>query len=908
MSKKLLQAVTLTGFLFSVISSSNAQEGDKYVKQQIRDGKGNVSLITFNERAIYKTSDFKQVFKDQLGAKEDAHFQKMTSETDKEGFVHEKYQLFHKGVKVEFATYSLHSKQEKLVSLSGEFYSLENIEMNPVLTGSQAFDIALRQIGATAYLWENDLEAGKMGYAKPEGELVLLPSVDDENEGVTSFKLAYKFDIYATNPVSRGDVYIDAFTGNTLFYNATIKHIGEFTHGAKGNALFKKGTMVDSANSATRYSGDQNIETSLNGSNYVLADNTRGLGVFTYNMQKGTNYSAAVNFTDADNNWTAAEFNNANKDNGALDAHWGAGKTYDYLLNAHGRNGYNNDGAAIKNYVHYSNAYNNAYWNGSVMTYGDGSGVGGFNMLTSLDVAAHEIGHALCSSTANLAYQKESGALNEALSDIWAACVEYFAAPSKQIWLIGEDIEMRTGHVSLRSMSNPKAEGQPDTYGGTNWKSQKCVPTSNNDYCGVHTNSGVLNHWFYILTEGKTGTNDLGNAYSVTGIGINKAANIVYRLETVYLTSNATYASARTYGIQAATDLFGANSPEVIATTNAFYAVGVGAAYVSNIDTTAPSAPINLIAAGTTQTSTNLTWSASTDNISVTGYNVYQDGLLIGTSPTASFAVTSLAPATNYLFTVKAYDAAGNLSSVSNTATATTLAIGTYCNSKGNDASKDNIAKVVFNAISNNSTSTNGYENFTGISTDVLSGSSYTVTITPNRSSKAAKEGYAVFIDLNADGDFVDSGETVWSLAATNASVVSGTIRIPGNAVLGNTRMRVSMKLNGIPTACETLASGQVEDYTVNVISTNPVATNYEVSAVDDFDVIIYPNPVENYLQVIILNNIETSYSIVNQIGQEVKSGKVNGGNIDVSDLTVGIYFLRINGLNSSVSKKFIKK
>jgi Zn-dependent metalloprotease len=85
--------------------------------------------------------------------------------------------------------------------------------------------------------------------------------------------------------------------------------------------------------------------------------------------------------------------------------------------------------------------------------------------------------------------------MNEAFSDIWGACVEHFADPTKQQWLIGEEIEMRADHVSLRSMSNPKAEKQPDTYGGTNWyKQTKCRPTSANDYCGVHTNSGVLNH------------------------------------------------------------------------------------------------------------------------------------------------------------------------------------------------------------------------------------------------------------------------------------------------------------------------------------------------------------------------------------------------------------------------------
>lgn len=589
MEKKLLGKITLLMTVSLLALETNAQDASKNVKQKFNDERGKPSLIVFNEKSTYKNTDSQKAFKEQLELKDNSNFTKTKTETDKLGFSHEKFQLFHQGVKVEFSTYTLHSKSGKLESMSGEFYQLDNVNTRPVLSKEQAFNSALRQIGASKYLWETPAEALINEYQKPTGELVLLPLVDEDNNGkkTEQLRLAYKFDIYATSPVSRGDIYIDAVSGTTLFYNATIKHLGEFSNGDK-NTVNKKAEKQNTAtsfviaNADTRYSGSQSIQSTLSGTSYILADATRGGGIMTYNMKKGTSYTAAVNFTDVDNNWTAAEYNNANKDNGALDAHWGAEKTYDYWSSVHGRNSYNNAGAAIKSYVHYSSAYNNAYWNGSVMTYGDGSGTGGFDILTSIDVAGHEIGHAVCSSTSNLAYQKESGAMNEGLSDIWGACIEYYAAPNKQRWLIGEDIERRAGHLSLRSMSNPKTEGQPDTYGGTNWVNiTKCRPTNNNDQCGVHTNSGVLNHWFYILTEGKTGTNDKGSSYSVTGIGIDKAAKITYRMESIYMTSSSTYANARTYAIQAATDLYGAGSPEVIATTNAFYAVGIGAAYVA---------------------------------------------------------------------------------------------------------------------------------------------------------------------------------------------------------------------------------------------------------------------------------------------------------------------------------------
>uniref|UniRef100_UPI0035614559 M4 family metallopeptidase n=1 Tax=Lutibacter sp. TaxID=1925666 RepID=UPI0035614559 len=437
-----------------------------------------------------------------------------------------------------------------------------------------------------------------------------------------------------------------------------------------------------------------------------------------------------------DNNWTAAEWDNAAKDNGALDAHWGAEMTYDYWLTKHGRNSFNNTGAAINSYVHYDAAYDNAFWDGSRMTYGDGSsngtvGNGYFDILTSLDVAAHEIGHAICTYTADLAYQKESGAMNEAFSDIWAAAVEAYAAPEKSTWLIGEDIERRTTSVALRSMSNPKDEGQPDTYGGTNWVNVNCgTPTQTNDYCGVHTNSGVLNHWFYILSVGKTGSNDIGSSYSVSGIGIDKAAQIAFRLESVYLSANSTYADARTSGIQSAEDLYGVGSPEVIATTNAFYAVGVGSEY-------------------------------------------------------------------------------GNTSVA-------------YCTSQGNSVADEYIGRVQIGTINNSTVSGSGYTNHTAISTDLNKGDVATITITPTWTGTVYSEGYAVWIDYNKNGDFSDAGELVWSKVASKTTPVSGTFTVPASAVSGSTRMRISMKYNAVPTACEAFSYGEVEDYSVVLVDATP--------------------------------------------------------------------------------------
>jgi bacillolysin len=914
--KKQFRGVASVFALSLFTLSSFAQEKDKNVNQKSSGENGLPNLITFNEKSTYKSSDFQQVFKDQLGLKQNESFSKIKNESDPQGFTHEKFQLFHQGIKVEFSTYTLHSKNGKVASMSGEFYNIKDINIVPSMSAESAFNKALSYIGAKHYLWENQSDADNIGYKKPQGELVLLPVMPEQGQkrATDDLRLAYKFDIYATNPISRGDLYIDANTGERLFYNATIKHLGEYSHGGKSVASDEKNTKNNNlafvaANAATRYSGTQSIQTTLSGSSYILSDATRGLGVQTFNSARTATYPT-TNFTDVDNNWTATEFNNTNKDNGALDAHWGAEKTYDYWSTVHARNSYDNAGAKIKSYVHYNliaAGYpdnNNAFWNGSVMTYGDGSGTGGFDILTAIDVAGHEIGHAVCTYTANLTYQNESGAMNEAFSDIWGACIENNAAPTKSIWLIGEDIERRTGHLSLRSMSNPKTENQPDTYKGLKWY------TGTADSGGVHTNSGVLNHWFYILSVGKSGTNDIGSTYNVTGITITKAAKIAYRLESVYLTANSTYASARTSGIQSAIDLYGAGSAEVIATTNAFYAVGIGAAYAGSADTVAPSVPASLAASGTTSSSTNLSWTASTDNVAVTGYNVYNGATLATTVTGTTATISGLTGSTAYTFTVKAKDAAGNLSAASNAVSVTTLAGSavTYCTSASTNTADEKIGKVVLGSISNTSTGTAGYENFTALSTNLVRSTANTITITPSWTSTAYAEGYAVWIDYNKNGLFTDAGELVFSKAASTVTPATGSFTIPATATLGATRMRVSMKYNAIPAACGSYTYGQVEDYTVNITAAFAVTAISSVNDIEGLSFNLYPNPVENVLNVSVIDNRKTTYRIYNMIGQDVKSGNLNQGEINISNLESGLYIFELNDGEKTLTKKFVKK
>ncbi len=240
-------------------------------------------------------------------------------------------------------------------------------------------------------------------------------------------------------------------------------------------------------------------------------------------------------------------------------------------------------------------------------------------------------------------------------------------------------------------------------------------------------------------------------------------------------------------------------------------------------DTTPPSAP-TLSACGTTSTSTVLSWSGATDNIAVTGYDIYQGATLIGSVATSPTTITGLTPLTAYTFKIRAKDAANNISVDSNIVSITTMQF-TYCTSQGNSIADESIGNVQLGTINNSSTGGTGYTNFNCISTNLVLGSTNTITITPFWTSTVFNEAYAVFIDYNRDGDYIDAGETVYTRTATTATPISGSFTVPNNVLfIGSTSMRVSMKYYGAagsvsPTACETFDFGQVEDYTVNIVT-----------------------------------------------------------------------------------------
>ncbi|MFK8037892.1 MAG: M4 family metallopeptidase [Crocinitomicaceae bacterium] len=491
---------------------------------------------------------------------EDYGFVLLNEHVDKLGHKHYRFQQTYQQKLIESSMILMHSKNDLVYAINGLAFNNLSLQNSASVTESNALNKAIEYIDAESYKWENSNEEEHLKLETnnptatyfPEGKLVYIQPKLDQKQ----LRLAYKFNIYAQKPVSRSEVYVDAITNTVIFENKIIKHID-----VPGTAT-------------TGYSGVRTITTdSVSSNNYRLRETLRGNGIETYNMNNNNVYGSATDFTDTDNNWNNV---NTSLDQYATDAHWGSEMTYDYYDLQHGRNSIDDAGFALKNYIHYNDGanatYNNAFWDGQRMTFGDGNG-GSTTPLVSLDISGHEVTHGLTNFTANLIYQDESGALNESFSDIFGTCIENFARPTNWNWTLGEDI----GNI-IRSVSNPGTYNDPDTYMGNNW-----VPAGGPDNGGVHSNSGVQNYWFYLLTDGGSGINDNGDSYSVTAQGFTIASQIAFRNLTVYLTPNSTFADARYYAIQSAVDLFGPCSPEVEATTDAWYAVGVGNAYVNYV-------------------------------------------------------------------------------------------------------------------------------------------------------------------------------------------------------------------------------------------------------------------------------------------------------------------------------------
>ncbi|MFD6431868.1 M4 family metallopeptidase [Streptomyces venezuelae] len=355
-----------------------------------------------------------------------------------------------------------------------------------------------------------------------------------------------------------------------LQHDGTPNELHVITDAATGKKLFQW-QGVENGTGNTQYSGQVTVGSVQSGSTYNLTDSGRG-NHKTYNLNRATSGTGTL-FSGPDDIWGNGQ--PSNLETAGADAAYGAQLTWDYYKNVHGRSGIRGDGVGASSRVHYGNNYVNAFWQDSCfcMTYGDGSG--NAKPLTSIDVAAHEMTHGVTAATGNMTYSGESGGLNEATSDIFAAAVEFNAnnPQDKGDYLVGEKIDINGDGTPLRYMDKPSKDG-----------ASKDAWYSGIGNIDVHYSSGVANHFYYLLSEGSGKKEINGVQYDsptsdglpVTGIGRDKASLIWFKALTTKFTTTTNYAAARTGTLAVAGELYGTTSTEYKAVAHAWAAVNVG--------------------------------------------------------------------------------------------------------------------------------------------------------------------------------------------------------------------------------------------------------------------------------------------------------------------------------------------
>ena len=525
--KKLVIAV----FIMMITWSSFAQETILY-----KNANGVLESVEFSadDKRVTIPASAEIFFKEMLKVKPTDEFRKIMRRQKQKEFVHEHYEQYYNGVKIEGAGYSFHYKNGKMYFAHGHYVVVSDINTKPSITGHAAMTHFAK--------YKNIPEKAINDYI---AELIIkeIPGKTD-----TIPALVYRIYLYANYPQNTEIGIIDAHTGSLLMTEPAFIDFSA------------QGTF------ATRYSGSQQGITHHYQGGYHLVDSTRNAVIHTWNLEGRTNISSRVELTDNDNNWTQAEHRSNNNDMG-LDVQWALQCIYDRLYNTHNINSLDDDGFAIDAYIRYSINYDNAFWShvDSTLSFGEGGSI--FRSLASVDVVAHEFGHGITHFQIGWNNTIDQRAFNEGMSDIWAVIMEHRIRPNS-MWLIGEQLTLN--HTCLRNIQNTNASDAMSQIANTYASSQY---NSGDSY----VRGGVFSHWFYLLVNGGTGTNDLGRSYSVQGVGMDNAESLIVKaVYDGYLLFTTSYAQVRTSMINAAREIAGTNSFLEHQLENAWYAVGVG--------------------------------------------------------------------------------------------------------------------------------------------------------------------------------------------------------------------------------------------------------------------------------------------------------------------------------------------
>ena len=468
--------------------------------------------------------------------------------------VHTRLDQYHEGVRVLGGQLVRQTVRGQTRSIFGRVHQGIAIDSRPGITAGTARSVV-------------ELDAGVTLGQTREPELVVLP-----RDG--GYALAYTVRAFGRDGLTR--YFVDARSGAILERRSDLK--SQASVGA-GTGVLGDRKKISVRGSDSGYRADDELRPPSLRTFDMLGDLNRTMDF----LNEAISLDDTDLASDTDNQWT---------DGANVDGHTYAAWVYDYYFKRFGRQGLDDRDIPLVNIVHpvrradifdypsdiIGAFYLNAFYAGDgIMVYGEGlppnlvDTLGRqWNFLAgALDVVAHELTHGVTDFTSDLIYENESGALNEAFSDIMAAGVEFFyqttgSGPMTADYLVAEDVVTPGG---IRSMADPAAFGDPDHY--------SIRFTGPEDNGGVHSNSGIVNQAFYLAIEG--GTNRT-SGLTVIGVGAANRADVetvFYRAFTTLLPSGATFSVARAATLQSARDLFGDGSDVERAVAEAWTAVGV---------------------------------------------------------------------------------------------------------------------------------------------------------------------------------------------------------------------------------------------------------------------------------------------------------------------------------------------
>ncbi|MGE5399284.1 MAG: M4 family metallopeptidase, partial [Ignavibacteriales bacterium] len=460
----------------------------------------------------------------------DKELRAVSSFTDDLKMTHVKYEQRVNGIKIYYSDVIVHFNSDgSIESVNGTYVPSPTINTGAQISPDAAISIAERKIDYVA--------------SSRNSELVVYQK---NNVPVLAYEVRLPGKYYPNMTF-----FIDAQTGEVIKKDDGIRYDGP----TKGKGVGLNGSIKD-------------METFLSGGKYYLLDVTLPMytppldsmrGVIrtynAYNDTSGNGYDKTLLISDPNND---NNFNDNETLKAAVDAHVYSRIVYNFYKSHYNRNSFDNKGGSLTNVVHYKDQYNNAFWNGLFMSYGDGDGQRFSNLAGALDVIGHEITHGVIQYTADLAYELQPGAINESIADVFGSLVD------STNWLMGEDIfTPAIQGDALRNISDPHNGKDPGQSGWQPANMSEYVELPNdedNDWGGVHINSGIPNKAFFNV---------------VNGTGRWSAGQIWYRALTTYLTKNAQFTDLRLACLNAAKDLYGESSYQYKAVADGFSAVGI---------------------------------------------------------------------------------------------------------------------------------------------------------------------------------------------------------------------------------------------------------------------------------------------------------------------------------------------